>query len=160
MKAFAAAIIAASASAFDAMAVPDFIAGFMYGMTGDNHLAEIEACYQGGQQIVTDTQTAVADFEKGDYFKGIQDAGKAWNEIGSAMSTCQGMDDDIAAIEAWAQIFTEPTKLSETVAKHWLFHGNQIKQDIAQEEADWSSGDYFDAGKDTAAALTLAVGPI
>ena len=70
------------------------------------------------------------------------------------------MDDDVAAIEAWAQIFTEPTKLSETVAKHWLFHGNQIKQDIAQEEADWSAGDYFDAGKDTAAALTLAVGPI
>ena len=45
MKTFAAAAIAASASAFDAMAVPDFIAGFMYGMTGDNHLAEIEACY-------------------------------------------------------------------------------------------------------------------
>jgi len=23
----------------------DFVAGFMYGMTGDNHLTEIEACY-------------------------------------------------------------------------------------------------------------------
>ena len=70
------------------------------------------------------------------------------------------MDDDIAAIEQWATIFTDPARLSETVAKHWLFHGNQIKQDIAQEETDWSAGNYFDAGKDTAAALTLAVGPI
>lgn len=26
----------------------DFLAGFMYGMTGDNNLTEIEACYQGG----------------------------------------------------------------------------------------------------------------
>lgn len=146
MKTFAAALIATSASAFDAMSIPDFIAGFIYGMTGDNHLAEIEACYKGGEQIVTDSQTAIADFEAGDYFKGITDAGKAWNEIGSAMSTCQGMDDDIAAIESWAQIFTHPTELSKTVAKHWLLHGNQIKGDIAKEEADWSAGDYFAAG--------------
>ena len=161
MKNFAAAaIFAASASAFDAMAVPDFIAGFMYGMTGDNHLTEIEACYQGGSQVVTDAQKAVQDFKQGDWFKGIRDAGTAWNEIGAAMTTCQGMDDDIAAIEAWAQIFTEPAQLSETVAKNWLFHGRQIKKDIAKEEADWAAGDYFTAGVDTALALTLAVGPI
>lgn len=49
MRTFAAAAIAASASAFDAMAVPDWIAGFMYGMTGDNNLTEIEACFQGGE---------------------------------------------------------------------------------------------------------------
>ena len=55
MKTFAAAVIAASASALDAMSIPDFIAGFMFGMTGDNHLAEIEACYQGGEQIATDS---------------------------------------------------------------------------------------------------------
>jgi len=27
------------------MAVPDFVAGFIYGMTGDNDLVEIEACW-------------------------------------------------------------------------------------------------------------------
>ena len=150
MKAFAAAIIAASASAFDAMAVPDFIAGFMYGMTGDNHLAEIEACYQGGDQIVIDSQTAFGDFKSGNFFTGIKDAGTVWNEVGSAMTTCKGMGDDIAAIESWAKIFTEPTKLASTVGKHWLFHGSQIKADFAQEETDWSAGKYFDAGKDTA----------
>ena len=161
MKSFAAAAIAAStAYAFDAMAVPDFVAGFMYGMTGDNHLTEIEACYQGGSQVVTDVQTALGDFTSGDFFKGIKDAGTAWNEVGSAMTTCKGMDEDVAAIEAWAQIFTEPTKLAKTVGKRWLLHGRTIKKDIAQEEADWSAGNYFDAGKDTALALTEAVGPI
>lgn len=30
---------------FDAMALPDFIAGFIYGMTGDNDLVEIESCF-------------------------------------------------------------------------------------------------------------------
>lgn len=160
MRTFAAAVIAATANAFDAMAVPDWIAGFIYGMTGDNQLTEIEACYQGGQQIVTDSKAAIADFEAGDYFKGIKDAGTVWNEVGSSMTTCTGMGDDIAAIEEWAKIFTEPTKLSETVAKNWLFHGKKIKADFAAEEADWSAGNYFQAGVDTADALTLAVGPI
>ena len=54
-----------------ALAIPDFVAGFVYGLTGDNNLTEIEACYQGGEQIVTDSQTAIADFKAGNYFKGI-----------------------------------------------------------------------------------------
>lgn len=48
MRTFAMAALAASATAFDAESVPQFIAGFMYGMTGYNHLTEIEACYTGG----------------------------------------------------------------------------------------------------------------
>ena len=56
MRTFAAAaIMAASASALDVMAAPDFVAGFIYGLTGDNHLTEIEACYNGGYQIVKDS---------------------------------------------------------------------------------------------------------
>jgi len=45
---FVTASIAATATAMDAMAVPDFIAGFIFGLTGDNHLEEIEQCYTGG----------------------------------------------------------------------------------------------------------------
>ena len=70
------------------------------------------------------------------------------------------MDEDFASIEAWAKIFTQPATLSKTVAKNWLLHGRKIKADIKQEETDWSSGDYFQAGKDTADALQLAVGPM
>jgi len=49
MKTFAAAAaIAANASAFDVLAAPEFVAGFMYAMTGANHLTEVQACYQDG----------------------------------------------------------------------------------------------------------------
>jgi len=37
----------------DVMSVPDYVSGFIYGMTGDNHLTEIEACYNGGSDVVT-----------------------------------------------------------------------------------------------------------
>jgi len=102
MKTFATACLAATATAFDAIAVPDFISGFIYGMTGDNHLTEIEACYQGGSKIIADSHAALTDFKAGDWFKGLKDAGVVWNDLGSAMTSCKGMDDDIAKIEAWA----------------------------------------------------------
>ena len=146
MRTFAAAAIAATSSAFEVMAVPDFVAGFMYGMTGANHLTEIEACYQGGEKILTDSKVAIADFKAGQYFAGLTEAGTVWNEVGSSMTTCKGMDADIAAIEAWATIFTHPTELASTVAKHWLFHGSTIKADLASEGTDWAAGDYFKAG--------------
>ena len=39
---------------FDVLAVPEFVAGFIYGMTGDNHLEEIETCMQGGEDLIAD----------------------------------------------------------------------------------------------------------
>ena len=43
----------AAKAANDLMTVPDYVAGFIYGMTGDNHLAEIEACYHGSTDFVS-----------------------------------------------------------------------------------------------------------
>jgi len=37
----------------------DFVAGFMYGMTGDNHLTEIEACFQGSELMYQEIDTGV-----------------------------------------------------------------------------------------------------
>jgi len=41
-----------------------------------------------------------------------------------------------------------------------LASGDEIKADIAKEQADWGSKKYFDAGDDTAAAFTVLIGPI
>lgn len=157
---FATAVLASCASALDAMAVPDFVAGFVYGMTGDNHLTEIEACYDGSTEVVKDVQTAVAKIESGSYITGFAEIGKVIHEFPGTLTTCQNMDEDIAAIEQWATIFTEPKELAETLSKNWLLHRRTIKDDLSKESADWDAGNYFSAGVDTALALTEAVGPI
>ena len=144
----------------DAMTVPDFVAGFVYGMTGDNHLTEIEACYQGSTEVVDDVQKAVSKIESGSYITGFAEVGKIIHEFPATLTTCKNMDDDIAAIESWATIFTEPKELAETVSKNWLLHRKTIKADLSKENSDWAAGSYFDAGVDTAMALTEAVGPI
>ncbi len=47
------------------MAIPDFVAGFIYGMTGDNHLSEIEACFQGTDLMYQEIETGIADIKHG-----------------------------------------------------------------------------------------------
>ena len=144
----------------EAMSVPDFVAGFVYGMTGDNHLSELEACYTGGTDVVHDVQLAVTRIEYGSYIAGFAEIGKIINEFPAALTTCQNMDEDIAAIEEWATIFTEPERLAKTLSKNWLLHRSTIKEDLAKEQSDWAAGNFFQAGVDTALALTEAVGPI
>lgn len=159
---FAVASIFAIEQAYmlEKMAVPDFVAGFVYGMTGDNHLMEIEACYDGGSDVVADVQKAVSKIESGSYITGFAEVGKIIYEFPATLTTCKNMDSDIAAIESWATIFTEPEELAKTVGTNWLKHHKTIKKDLAAESADWATGDYFQAGIDTALAMTEAVGPI
>lgn len=148
---------------FSAMAVPDFVAGFIYGMTGDNDLTEIEACWQGSEEMYGEVEKAIADFKKGGWdniTQGCLELSLALLQFPQALNTCEGMDDDIAAIEAWGQIFTDPAKLTADVTKRWLLHKKAIKADAALTEADWKTGNYFQAGVDAAALMTLAVGPI
>ncbi len=36
------------------MEIPDFVAGLLYGWTGDNNLTEVEACYNSDLPILKD----------------------------------------------------------------------------------------------------------
>jgi hypothetical protein len=143
-----------------AMAIPDFIAGMIFGFTGDNQLPEIESCYHGGQDIITFSTALVHDLANGDFIKAIDDNAKFATALDDALSECTGMQDDFARIKAWAEIFTEPVTLAETVGKHWLLHKRGIKKDIAQEQDDWAAALYFEAGEDTADALVKLIGPV
>jgi hypothetical protein len=146
-----------------ALAIPDFVAGFVYGLTGDNNLEEIEACYQGGEVMATEIEAGIADIKIGgtdhDIQAGLQFA-LAATQIPVALNTCEGMTDDLNAIEQWASIFKDPAKLAQKLALHYARHKSQIQADISTLESDWDTQKYFDAGKDLADLATLAIGPI
>jgi hypothetical protein len=142
------------------MAVPDFVAGLLYGFTGDNHLVEIEACAAGGKLELGEFEAALKDLTDGHLIKAMRSLKSAMADLETDLAPCHAVDDDISALKEWAQIFTHPVQLVETVGKHWLLHKRHIKSDIAQEKLDWAAGDYFKAGIDTADALTLLLGPV
>ena len=45
-------------------AVPKFLGGFIWGMTAENHLTEIQACYQGGDLIYHELNFALSELHK------------------------------------------------------------------------------------------------
>jgi len=143
---------------FDAMTIPDFIAGLIYGFTGDNQLEEIETCYHGGEDIVTDAQALINDLTHGDFIKAIDDNAKFAQALDDALHECTTLGDDWARIKAWGEIFTEPAKLAETVAKRWVIHKRHIKKEIQKEQDDWNSANYFAAGEDVADILVSLIG--
>jgi len=146
-----------------ALAIPDFVAGFVYGLTGDNNLLEIEACYAGGEVMETEILAGIADIKIGgtdhDIQAGLQFA-LAATQIPTALHTCEGMTDDLNAIEKWASIFKDPAALAKKLAFHYARHQAEIKTDISTLTSDWDTQKYFDAGKDLADLATLAIGPI
>jgi hypothetical protein len=144
------------------MAIPDFVAGLIYGFTGDNHLDELELCFHGTQDLVNDSEALVRDLSNGNWIKAIDDNARFSQDIADSVHNCSGagLHDDFAEIAAWADIFTQPAHLAETVTKNWLLHGRRIKRDIADTEADWAAGSYFSAGTDTADALVKLIGPV
>ena len=156
---FAVSAMAAVSTAveIDALAVPDWIAGFVFGLTGDNHLAEIEKCYTGGKDLVADAEKALADIKSGSFIKGVQDVAKVIQDLPYELLDCENMHEDIGKIETWGEEFTHPVSLVKKISKNWLLHGVDVKKDIALEESNWASAAYFEAGKEAAAAIELLV---
>ena len=141
-------------------AIPEFTAGLIYGLTGDNNLDEIKMCMDVSQPIIDQAVSALDDFKHLHPIAGLKHVGAIFWDLPDAFSSCTGMDDDIHAIEAWADIFHHPVRLAEEVSKNWLVHGTQIKQDIAENRSDWADHKWFDAGDKAADALVLLLGPI
>lgn len=57
---------------FDLMMLPDLAAGFVYGMVGDNHLTEMEACYQGVHPLEQYLMAALGDLEHFHIIKALE----------------------------------------------------------------------------------------
>lgn len=61
---------------------------------------------------------------------------------------------------AWAKIFDNAHELECTVTKHLLLHCIEMARFILNEQHERNNGQLFEAGKSTADALVLAVGPV
>ena len=144
-------------------ALPHFIGGFLYGLTGDNNLEEIEACYTGSAAMYPEIEFALAELHKGGWDNEVQailEFGIVVLQIPQALNTCKNIGDDIAADSEWGSIFLNPAELTATVTKHYALHRKAIKADIAELKGHWAAEEWWAAGIVAADLATLAIGPI
>ena len=145
--------------------VADFIAGFIWGFTGNNHLDEIEECFVGSNQLYINIRQALDELQEGGYVHELEaaiDFGQAALAIPEALSSCRGIRTDLAEIEEWAQIFMPDnrTKLIAVASKNVVLHKKGLTKDLQDAKTDFAARAFFDCGGDVADALTLLVGPV
>jgi len=87
---------------FSALDIPVFVAGFVYGMTGDNDLVAIQGCWTGGEEVLVDGKKFFEELTAENYTAAADEAKTTWTDIMSQLETCKGIKGDISAIEEWA----------------------------------------------------------
>jgi len=60
----------------------------------------------------------------------------------------------------WASILSNPTKAKIVIGKNFVLHKRGITKDEDAIKADFASGNYFQAGVDSADIMTLLLGPV
>ena len=121
--------------------VTHILAGFIYGMTTDNHLTELEACYAGSHDMEQEIVKSISDFKRGGWdniVQGVLQLLLVALQLPQELHTCENMQDDLAMIEAWGHKFTEIGSLVPQLSKHFLFHKAEIFSDINTLKTDFS----------------------
>jgi len=140
--------------------VPDFTAGLIFGFTGHDHKAELEGCMTDLQPLADDAMKTLADLKALHFLAVAGDIGNFIWMLPNAVSSCEKLEElnaDLQVMLNWAEILKNPLKVSKIASKNWLFHGTEIKADVATEQADWAKGDYYGAGDYTAKAMLTLV---
>ena len=79
-----------------------FVAGLVQGMTGINHLAELDHCWYGGSSIYNDFSMAWTDMNDAHIVQTINEVGSIMSRLPKELSKCKNMDKEILAIEGWS----------------------------------------------------------
>ena len=142
-----------------AMAVPDFVAGFIYGLTGDLELTEIEACMTGAHGLEQYLTSFVNHIKHLHILKAAWDIQKFVFNLEKDLAPCAAIETDLKKVEEWAAIFTHPRELGESTSFAYLMHKEAIMSNIASMSSGWGTGDYFNSGVAFADAATTLLGP-
>ena len=137
-----------------------FVAGLIFGFSGDNNLTEVETCITSSEQLVADANICMDLLHDGKTIAFIEAYGALKVELADNSETCHSMSDDLDRFHSWASVFDDSSELIKIVGKNWLKNKTAIQKDMAAKKTDWAAGNYFNAGIDFADAITLAVGPV
>ena len=124
--------------------VADFLAGFVYGFTGNNWQSYFETCFKDTPAFETDVCTAVNDFatkENQKVIQGIQLLIGDFPELNQFLAACPNAAADIATTESWAKYWSNQgtMKLYSTAYKNILKNESTVLADVHTLTADYDA---------------------
>jgi hypothetical protein len=151
-------MVASNDAEDDAMHAATYVAGLLFRLTGEAHLDETTACYEGTMQVVDDFEEILDSFSRSQYLQTANDVSAIISDILEDVSNCENISDEVTAIDEWLAKLKQPLSFAEETGKNYYNYYNAINADIASEEDQWNKGNYYQSGMDTADALALLFG--
>ena len=161
MKSYALAMIAASASAwsnhyeFSVTDLEQFGIGLVWGAI-EQELPNVKSCIQDAETLVTDVETAYADFKKETFDgvkNGIEEIGTIVKSIATDISDCKAGVTGIENLIHMAEGVSSPWSFAYHVGKDLLVNGVDIYHDIDDAITKYDSSDFRGFGEDVGKAL-------
>merc|ERR1712167_73684 len=143
--------------------VAQFVAGIIDGLIGKNDLPEIQKCLKDSGNLDKDIEEAISDFEKGDVpdiIKGVEAIGRIIQELPVDLQDCGDIQDDVNRIEKWAQIFTHPEQLVQTLVANAIKNHEAVINDAQAIVSDFNANNFVQAGEDVGDILIQLIGPV
>ncbi len=76
------------------------------------------------------------------------------------MTDCKSTSEDIAAIESWATVFTDPSALPGLVKTNVTHNLIKLTRDLNKAKNDWKDEEYYTFGTQLGEMLVIATQPI
>jgi hypothetical protein len=146
---------------FGQAAVPEFMAGFMFGMTGvQDNWNELKTCFQNTHQFYQELGNAWSHYKQEDYYEASEDMATIFEMLPSETTHCTDLIGFTTSVLAWGRIWKSKHELTELVGQNYAIHEDGIKTAIMAAERDCAAQRFFDCGLDVAVVMTDTVGPI
>ena len=123
----------AALSSISFVQVEEFLGGLIKGLIQKDDLPEIKACMKDEKVLQIEIVEAVGDLEQRNLpgiVGGIIMLGDIISQADQDLKDCEGIKDDIATIEDWAQIFKNHVLLVETIYMNTLRNYKAIGADL------------------------------
>jgi len=141
----------------------DFMAGLVEGLLKKDDFKEFKLCIDGAASLENKVATALGEILKGDIgdiVNGFEDLYSAMGDFPMDFENCQQIQEDMARIESWGQIFHDPKKLALTVATNMLMNFGKISADFVALQSDVKAGKFEVSGEDVADIMVLTIGKV
>ena len=144
---------------FGPMSVPNYIAGFLYGLTGDLELVTIQDCYSESKGLISWIDKFIYDIKNKNLIGAHRAFKKFRKNLDDTVESCQGFKDDLQLFGDWWELWAEPKELIQTAEINMIRNRKDIMRDVEDYKSDINAGKYFDAGNELADISVAILGP-
>ena len=112
------------------MSVPNYIAGFLYGLTGDWELATIEDCYSESSDLISIIDKFIYDVRHKNLVGAYRKMKKFRRNLDDVAPACKGFKEDLKLMGDWWELWAEPGELIQTAEINMIRNRKDIMRDV------------------------------